>query len=75
MKKKYKLSDEMCQFMDVPIGSSSTKGDVSKYLVNYIEKNNLVKDMVIYPDEKLKTIINESHYNRLILETYKHFLM
>lgn len=58
--KSSKISDELCQFMTVPIGSEMARTEVTKYIVEYIKSKNLQKEdnkKYINPDNNLKTLL------------------
>jgi chromatin remodeling complex protein RSC6 len=57
--KPTKISDELCEFMDVPIGSEIARTEVTKALVNYVKEHNLVQSNTIIPDEKLNRLLGE----------------
>lgn len=58
--KPTKLSDDLCDFLGVPQGTSLARTDVTKIINNYIKTNNLqdTEDRrTIHPDAKLKKIL------------------
>jgi len=83
--KPTKVTKELCDFMDRPEGSEIARTEVTKVLVDYIKKNNLLEQgedtkNKIVPDEKLKNLLgltdNEVHeLNYFNIQKYmnKHF--
>jgi chromatin remodeling complex protein RSC6 len=58
--KPTKLSDELCDFLGVPKGTSLARTEVTKIINNYIKSNKLQDETdrrTIHPDEKLKKIL------------------
>ena len=56
-----KLTDDLCNFLELPIGSELARTTVTKQLNGYIMKNNLQKaenKKFILPDEPLKKLLN-----------------
>lgn len=54
------LSDQLCNFLDLPTGSSLARTDVTRIINNYIKENKLQNQedkRQIIPDEKLKSIL------------------
>ena len=87
--KPTKVTNELCEFMDKPIGSEIARTEVTKALVNYIKSNNLlmqcdkidnkIKNKIV-PDQKLKNLLGlqENEMNDLTyfnIQKYmnKHF--
>jgi len=59
--KPNKISDELCNFIGVPIGTEKSRTDITRYINAYVKEHNLNKPSnrrVIIPDEKLKAILN-----------------
>lgn len=59
--KSSKISNELCEFMNKPIGSEVARTDVTKYIVEYIKSNGLQKQdnkKYINPDESLKSLLS-----------------
>ena len=55
-----KLSDEMCKFLDVPVGTQMGRTDVTRTLTKYVKDNGLHDKQDkrnIIPDAKLKSIL------------------
>lgn len=79
------ISKELCEFLNYPEGSKIARTQVTKELVNYIQKNNLLKDnehngkKIICPDEKLEKLLGitdfEQELNYFNIQKYmtKHF--
>lgn len=60
--KPTKVTNELCEFMCQPAGTEIARTEVTKALVEYIQKNNLIskdKDskQKIVPDDKLKHLL------------------
>ena len=59
------ISDELCEFLNLPIGSQIARTDVTRELVAYIKQHNLAvsapnkKKQVIKPDAKLLTLLSD----------------
>lgn len=79
--KPTKLSDELCNFLGEPVGSSMARTIVTKHINEYIKKHNLQDQSDkrhIIPDEKLKSILSIKEGDKLTyfnLQTYikQHF--
>jgi len=79
--KPTKLSDDLCNFLGEPTGSSMARTIVTKHINEYIKKNNLQDQSDkrhIIPDAKLKSILSISEGDKLTyfnLQTYikQHF--
>ena len=71
---KYKISEELCNFIGVPYGTKKSQIDISRYICIYIKEHNLNKPTnrrIIIPDEKLKNILkinNEEEVTFFILQ-------
>lgn len=55
------LSDELCKFMEVPVGTSLARTEVTRKIHEYIRSQKLhdpSDKRIIQPDEKLKGILN-----------------
>jgi DNA topoisomerase-1 len=80
--KPTKVTDELCAFMNKTEGSEIARTDVTKALIEYINKNNLQfseNKKIIIPDEKLKTLLGINEGDELsyfTLQKYmnKHFI-
>ena len=60
--KPTKLSDDLCDFLGVPQGTSLARTEVTKIINTYIKTNKLQDESdrrTIHPDEKLKKILLE----------------
>lgn len=58
--KSSKISNELCEFMSVPIGSEMARTEVTKYIVDYIKTKNLQKEenkKYINLDDNLKVLL------------------
>jgi chromatin remodeling complex protein RSC6 len=78
-----RVSDCLCEFMKVEKGTKIARTDVTKYLMNYIEKHNLKKPdekQIIVPNEELWKIVGDEAKNAKIthftIQKYinKHFI-
>ena len=57
---KYKISEELCNFIGVPHGTEKSQADITRYIIIYIKEHNLNKPTnrrIILPDDKLKNIL------------------
>ena len=80
--KPTRLSDELCDFLDVEHGSSMARTMVTKHINEYIKKNNLqdaTDKRQIIPDAKLKSILSVKDGDKLTyfnLQTFikQHFM-
>ena len=55
------LSDEMCDFMSIEHGSTKARTDVTRFINDYIKKNNLQDEKdkrIIHPNAAFKKILN-----------------
>ena len=83
--KPTKVTKELCDFMNKPVGTEIARTEVTKSLLNYNKTNNLIKiqqdsKTTIVPDTKLKMLlgINDNELNNLTyfnIQKYmnKHF--
>jgi chromatin remodeling complex protein RSC6 len=83
--KPTKVTKELCEFMNKPEGSEIARTEVTKALVNYIKKNNLIElgedsKNKIVPDDKLKSLLgiqdkelNDLTYFNIQKYMNKHF--
>jgi chromatin remodeling complex protein RSC6 len=79
--KPTKLSDDLCNFLGEPVGSSMARTIVTKHINEYIKKHSLQDQSDkrhIIPDAKLKSILSISEGDKLTyfnLQTYikQHF--
>ena len=77
-----KVTDELCAFMNKKDGTDIARTDVTKALIDYINKNNLQNSdnkQIIIPDEKLKTLLGINDNDKVTyfnLQKYmnKHFI-
>jgi chromatin remodeling complex protein RSC6 len=61
--KPSKVSDDLCIFMNKPIGTLISRPDATKYLINYIKINNLYMShdrRYILCDEVLRSLLGVS---------------
>ena len=54
-----KLSNQMCEFLNVPEGTQKSRVEVNQYINDYIKANNLYNDRQIVPDEVLASILSD----------------
>ena len=84
--KPTKVTKELCSFMNQPEGTEIARTEVTRTLINYIQKNNLIKHneetntKQIIPDKKLKDLLglenkdeNELTYFNIQKYMNKHF--
>jgi len=78
-----KVTDELCDFMGVEKGSLIARTNVTKYLMKYIDDNNLKnpeKKTIIIPDEKLMKLLGDEckdvNLTHFTIQKYinKHFI-
>lgn len=80
--KPTKISDEMCDFLDVPRGSEMSRTDVTRKINAYVKQHNLNKPdnkRIILPDPKLKKILGvtgNEEVSFFVLQRYikNHFI-
>jgi chromatin remodeling complex protein RSC6 len=56
------ISNELCEFLDIPHGSQVARTEVTKYIIQYISEHNLShpeKKTLIVPDEKLGKLLGD----------------
>lgn len=54
------ISDDLCDFLDIPHGSQVSRTEVTKYLIAYISDHNLSnpeKKTLVVPDERLSKLL------------------
>ena len=77
------VSDELCEFMGIEKGSKVARPQVTQFLTNYIQNNNIInpeKKNIIIPDEKLTKLLGDDIKNIELtyfnIQTFmtKHFL-
>lgn len=59
--KPTKISTALCKFMDLPEGSEMARTEVTKYIIQYIQNNNLQNPSdakLIKPNNELKSLLN-----------------
>lgn len=59
--KPTKLSDALCNFLGVPVGTEFARTDVTRRINSYIKENNLqdpADKRIIHPDEKLAGVLS-----------------
>ena len=77
-----KISKDLCKFMGKPEGSEMARTEVTKYIIQYIQNNNLPdknNKKVIKPDNALKSLLalkpeDEVTYFNLQRYMNKHFV-
>lgn len=58
--KPNKISDELCDFINVPHGTEKSRTEITRYINAYVKEHNLNKPTnrrIILPDDKLKNIL------------------
>ena len=77
------ISDELCEFLDIPHGSQVPRTEVTKFLIAYISEHNLThpeKKTIVVPDDKLTKLLGEDvgldTLTRFTIQRYmnQHFL-
>lgn len=77
------ISNELCDFLNVPHGSQVARTEVTKYLIDYITQEKLIhpeKKTRIVPDEKLMALLGPeadlATLTRFTIQKYmnKHYL-
>ena len=66
------ISNELCDFLDIPHGSQVSRTEVTKYLIAYINENDLTnpeKKTLVIPNEKLHALLGPT----VDLETLTRF--
>lgn len=79
-----KVTQELCEFMEKPIGTELARTEVNKHLTSYIKQNNLQNQnnkSIIIPDNKLKNLLGIKDLENVDLTFFtiqkymnKHFL-
>jgi chromatin remodeling complex protein RSC6 len=79
--KPTKISDEMCDFLEVPRGTEMSRTDVTRKINAYVKLHNLNKPdnkRIILPDHKLKKILGagDEEVSFFVLQRYikNHFI-
>ena len=80
--KPTKISNELCEFLEKPIGSEVARTEVTQYLISYIKENELqnnVNKQHITPDEKLQLLLDTPKNEKITFfniqsHMNKHFL-
>ena len=80
--KSSKISDGLCAFMQLPVGSEVARTEVTKYIIHYIKEHNLQRPenkKLINPDDSLKELLDvpegdELSYFNLQKYMNKHFV-
>ena len=78
--KPSKISDELCEFMGKDKGTTMARTEVTKYLHEYIKKNDLqlmTNKTIIIPDINLKNLLDieeQIHFFSLQKHMNKHFV-
>lgn len=77
------VSNVLCEFMEEPINTKISRTSATKYLIEYIKKNDLIDKndkRIIIPDERLLILIGdeakEENLNLFNIQKYlnKHFI-
>lgn len=75
--KPTKVSDELCAFMDKPMGSEIARTEVTQYLIQYIKTNELqfeTNKKKIVPDESLKKLLNVEENEEITFFNLQKFM-
>jgi chromatin remodeling complex protein RSC6 len=54
------ISPELCRFLNIDEGSQASRTEVTKFLIQYIQENNLTdpeKKTLVVPDERLSALL------------------
>jgi chromatin remodeling complex protein RSC6 len=68
------ISDELCDFLNIPHGSQVARTEVTKYIIQYITEHDLSdpeRKTIIVPDEKLGKLLG----NDVDLDTLTRFTL
>ena len=68
------ISNELCDFLDIPHGSQASRTEVTKYLIDYIDENDLIdpeKKTLVVPNDRLHALLGPT----VDLETLTRFTM
>ena len=77
-----KISDQLCEFMKKPKGSTAARTEVTQYIIKYIKDNDLQWNenrKIIKPNKHLKSLLNlkkdeEVTYFNIQRYMNKHFI-
>jgi len=75
--KPTKVTKELCEFMNKEEGSEIARTDVTRALISYIDLNNLQNETnkkIIYPDEKLKSLLGINENEELTYFTIQKYM-
>lgn len=75
--KPTKLSDQLCEFLNLPAGSSLARTEVTRIINQYVKTNNLqdkVNKRQINPDEKLRSIMTLGENDELTYFNLQRFI-
>ena len=75
--KPSKITHELCEFMTRPVGTELARTEVTKYLIKYIQSNNLQNPenkKIIRPDDKLKTLLEIDETTELTYFNLQKFM-
>jgi chromatin remodeling complex protein RSC6 len=68
------ISNELCDFLDIPHGTQASRTEVTKYLISYIDENELIdpeKKTLVVPNDRLHALLGPT----VDLETLTRFTM
>lgn len=76
LNKKYKLSNELCEFLNINSSIELTRLEVNSKILGYIKDNNLGEKRDIKIDNKLRKIIDCDRITYFTLQKHmnKHYL-
>ena len=81
--KPSKISSELCKFLELPEGTQMARTEVTKYIIQYIQSNNLQNPSdakLIDPNNELKSLLhfkeNDGNLTYFNIQRYmnKHFV-
>jgi chromatin remodeling complex protein RSC6 len=75
--KPQRLSNELCEFLNIENNSKMSRTEVTKKLIKYIKDNNLHESNKILLDEKLDVLFDGSDITFFTLQKHmnKHYIL
>jgi chromatin remodeling complex protein RSC6 len=69
-----RLSPQLCQFLGLPNGSSMSRVDVTRQIINYARENSLMDGRVIHPDTALRSLLSITDTEQLnVFNFHRYF--